>query len=212
MKSKILKGHLQYARTVLQGCNELVKRVMDIKLERKESKWAKTTDKYLQLLQMKANDIRVKKKEYIDKDIKEWDAKQWTEEVNSKSSLQLYQAGKRHIKEDTTYDDTPESTILFQARTNSLPLEDRKRHSKEETSYRLCRTETENLEHFILNCKNLMNVRNNVRNLQRPHAENKLQIMRDFLFNNDMWEEDEEERKESLYSLWKARKEMLKRQ
>ena len=82
---------------------------------------------------MKANDLRVKKKEYIDKDIKEWDAKQWTEEVNSKSSLQLYQAGKRHIKEDTTYDDTPESTILFQARTNSLPLEDRKRHSKEET-------------------------------------------------------------------------------
>ena len=42
MKSKILKGHLQYARTVLQGCKELVKRVMDIELERKKSKWAKT--------------------------------------------------------------------------------------------------------------------------------------------------------------------------
>ena len=49
-------------------------------------------------------ELRVKKKEYIDKDIKEWDAKQWTKEVNSKSSLQLYQAGKHHIKEDTTYE------------------------------------------------------------------------------------------------------------
>ena len=45
MKTRIMKGHLQYIRTTLQGRNELLKKVMEIELERKGSKWAKTTEK-----------------------------------------------------------------------------------------------------------------------------------------------------------------------
>ena len=37
--------------------------------------------------------------------------------------------------------------------------------------------------------------------LQRPHVENNLQITLNFLFSNDDWEEDGEERKESLLPL-----------
>ena len=47
MKTRVVKGHIQYIRNTLQGSNELLKKVIRIEMEEGKSKWAKTTKKYL---------------------------------------------------------------------------------------------------------------------------------------------------------------------
>ena len=61
MKTRILKGHLQYIRSALHGSNELIKKVISIQMERKRNKWAKVTGAYLSALNLKMYDIKVKK-------------------------------------------------------------------------------------------------------------------------------------------------------
>lgn len=58
--------------------------------------------------------------------LREWDTRRWREEMDKKTSLQIYRQHKKKIGEvDHMYDNTPASTLLFQARTNSLPLGNR---------------------------------------------------------------------------------------
>ena len=64
------------------------------------------------------------------------------------------------------------------------------------------------MEHFLLKCNRLMDVRSNIESLQRPHIEDTQEIMRDFLFNDER-EEDAEERKEKLHCLWRIRQKRL---
>ena len=42
--------------------------------------------------------------------------------------------------------------------------------------------------------------------LQHPQKEDREEVLKDFLFNKDKNEGEMEEKKRSLYSLWKARK------
>ena len=53
MKSRIVKGHLHYIQGALRGRYELVKRIVNAEIEKKKSKWAKITKKYLDLLGLK---------------------------------------------------------------------------------------------------------------------------------------------------------------
>lgn len=209
MKTRVMKSHVQYMRSALQGSNELLKKVMKLQMEKQKSKWSKETSKYLQLLGLKIYDLETKGKGEIAKSVEKWDVVQWKEEVNAKTSLQVYKVGKENVQEDPVYDNTPASVILYQARSNSIPLEDKKRFSNEVTLCRLCKKEVEDLAHFILECNKLNEVRTVIPSLQRPYKEDKNQVMRDFLFSTENEARDMEEKKLSLYELWRARKKML---
>ena len=116
------------------------------------------------------------------------------------------------MQEDPIYDNTPALVILFQARSNSLHLEDRKRHVGEETLCRLCQKECENLVHFILKCEKLNETRKAIPPLQHPQKEDDEEILKDFLFNEKQNEEEMEKKKGWLYRLWKTRKSLLMKQ
>ena len=122
----------------------------------------------------------------------------------------MYQSAKNNIKEETIYDNTPASVVLFQARTNSLPLEDRKRHESKETTCRLCGEETEDLGHFILSCTKLSEIRSQISPLQRPYISDKSYILKTFVFDTEEDHDGMQRRKEWLYQLWRARKKVLK--
>ena len=49
MKTRVIKGHIQYIQGVLQGKHDL-KRIVKVRLERKKSKWARMTSKYLETM------------------------------------------------------------------------------------------------------------------------------------------------------------------
>ena len=201
MKTKVIKGHLQYIRNTLQGNNMLLKEIMVTQMEEGYTRWAKTTNTYLHQIKLKLEDMNTVIKGEIKEYMRKWDEEKWKEEMESKTSIKIYRKYKLHIEEDQIYDNTQASTILYQARTNTLQLSDRNRFGKESTACKLCKAEIEDLEHFLLHCQTLNNVRQEINTLQQPYIEDHDKIMMDFLFN----QEEMEARKEGLYQMWKCR-------
>ena len=109
------------------------------------------------------------KKEELNKHIASWDSEKWKEEVKSKTSLDIYRRWKQKVKEEDVYDNTTASVVLFQARTNTLPLNSRKRFTKESTKCDLCQGENEDLRHFLLECTGLSDIRKRNLALQQPY-------------------------------------------
>ena len=122
-------------------------------------------------------------KEYMRK----WGEGKWKEEMESKTSIKIYRKYKMHIEEDQIYDNTEALTILYQARANTLQLSDRNRFGKESTACKckLCISEIEDLEHFLLHCQTLNNVRQEINILQQPYIEDHDNIIMDFLFDQE---------------------------
>ena len=146
-------------------------------------------------------------KSTLKKCLREWDGRQWKEELDARSSIMTYRSGKTSIKEDPIYDNTASSLILFQARSNALPLGVRKKHTGEETTCALCGGAEEDQYHSLLECVELAEERLKIVSLQRPHLEDAKEALTNFLFNGNTVEM--EENKEGLYKLWKLRKRKL---
>ncbi|XP_043202706.1 uncharacterized protein LOC122370834 [Amphibalanus amphitrite] len=203
MKTRVIKGHLQYVRSTLQGNNQLLKEVIETQLEEKGTKWARMIITHLETLNLNQGDLRNMKKEELNKKMISWDDKRWKEEVETKTSLKVYKRWKLKIKEDDVYDNTPQSRILFQARTDTLPLNARKKFTKERTNCALCEAENEDINHFLLECPVLNEVRVNHRELQQPYLEDKEEVIMRFLFDKER--RNMEEKKQILYSMWTLR-------
>ena len=119
-----------YLRGIVEGNNDLLKEIVKEMIKDGDSKWMKTTKKYCTETGTKIEAIcsNQENKEDIEKLIKVYDTNRWVEEVNSKSSLTTYKKYKKCIKEEKEYDNTQGSALLYKARANVLPLNDRKRH------------------------------------------------------------------------------------
>ena len=91
---------------------------------------------------------------------------------------------KIKIKEEFYYN-KKSSRMNFKLRTNTLSLNDRKRHKQEDTKCPMCHHNNEDLKHFLLHCTNLDMPRMNILGLflQRPRIENNNKIIGDLLFN-----------------------------
>ncbi|XP_043192465.1 uncharacterized protein LOC122365374 [Amphibalanus amphitrite] len=203
MKTRVMKGHLQYVRSTLQGNNQLLKEVIETQLEEKSTKWAKMINAHLETLNLSQKDLRDLKKEELNQNMIRWDDKRWKEEVETKTSLRIYKRWKLKVKEDDVYDNTPQSRILFQARTNTLPLNSRKRFTKEKTNCVLCDEQNEDLKHFLLECPILSEIREKCPELQQPYWEDKEEVIMKFLFDDNR--KHMEDKKQILYSMWKLR-------
>ena len=106
------------------------------------------------------------------------------------------------MQEETIYDNTPASTILYQAKMNTLKLNGRKRFVNKNTTCEICKT-GEHLKHFLLVCGKLSAIRISILELQQPYEEDKERVIANFLFIKEI--QDMERNKESLYQMWKMR-------
>ena len=77
-----------------------------------------------------------------------------------KKKPQNIQSLKKEIKEDKYYDNRESSKYLFLARSNTLPLNIKRKYTGGDTKCKLCNTENEALVHFLINCKKLEHKRN----------------------------------------------------
>lgn len=126
--------------------------------------------------------------------------------MGSKSTLLIYQQYKNNIKEEQFYDNRPSSITLYRARTNCLPLFDRKRHQHQDTTCRICDQTEETLEHFLLDCTGYQDIRQENKALQQPYTENRTEIIGKLLFE----EANIESTKETLSKMWKLRTQQFK--
>ena len=155
---------------------------------------------------MKWDEVKTTNKAGIKKRIRKEDTRKWKEELESKSSLNLYKRFKKEIKEERVYDNRFSARLLGRARANTLDLNDRKRFQRGDTSCGLCKAEKEDLRHFLLDCREL-EYRRNQNLLEKAKGENEEETMGNLLFN--MKGTDLEEVKGMLWKLWVAREARL---
>ncbi len=84
--------------------------------------------------------------------------------------------------------------VLFECRTNTLSLNDRKRFNGGNTECAFCGYEKEDLGHFLLWCPAYILSRRENEYLHQPYDEGEKKIIGDLLFGNDI-----EKDKETIY-------------
>lgn len=162
-----MKTKLNFIRHIKQDENQLLQEILEDVIVKSKDPWVKTVNKYLRELNLNINKIGKMNKEEINNKIRQWDSECWVAELETKKSLSTYMKYKKEIKSETPiYDNTQESDILFQARTNTLNLGWRKKHLNEDTTCQLCKAKEEDLKHFLLHCPALQQHRNTCSHLQ----------------------------------------------
>ena len=162
----------------------------------------------MEILQININMIETYSVMTIKNMIKNYDNNHWHEDLKNKSTLKLYRQLKFSIQDDQKlYDNTAASTTLFEARSGTLRLNDRNRHTRGDTRcplIPLCNHEYEDLEHFLLMCDSLKCTRMKIVGLQRPHKDHEITITQFLLFNESN-EECIMRNKDDLQKLWNHR-------
>ena len=159
MKSRFIKDRLLFTKNMMESKNGLVRKVLDNVMKDKKNSWKKKTDEYMKIAGISLRDLEKMSKQKIKKKIYELDTRWWREEMETKTTLEIYRECKQEIKEEIIYNNGEASRLLFRARSNTMALNDRFRHDKGEnkrhTGCPICGAEYENLEHFVLHCPKL---------------------------------------------------------
>lgn len=206
-----MKTKLLFVKHILEDNNLTREIFMQQYQAKKESKWISQIKSYMIKLELNLTKIETYTKEDIKKLTKSYDDKLWLEDLQIKSTLTLYQKYKFEIKdEQDIYDNTAASTILFEARTGTLRLNDKNRHQNKSTSCNLCKHTYEDLEHFLLQCPSLMETRKECVLLQQPYNEDREKIIAMFLLFDVHNEETILKHKNVLYNMWQTRSRLIR--
>ena len=203
MKTRIMKGRMQYLRSIKERNNDLLKKIL-LDMEDRKFAWFLETEKYAEELKIDLRRINDVTKKQINDRAQHYDEQVWNEERQEKSSLTHYNRMKPKLKEEKFYDNSFASVLLYKARTNTLPLNDRGRHVNGDTSCGLCGEGIEDLQHFLLRCPMLMDVRASDLRLQRPFGAEEEDVITTYLSE----EAEIEKSKEILYLMYMKREKL----
>ena len=155
METRFMQTKLLFVKSMMDGENELLKEILYNVRGDNKNLWNKKLNDYLSVLGIRFNRLKVMSNQEIIKSTRNFDTENWVKEIEKKTSIHIYRKFKTEIKEEQIYRNDFSSTLLFQARSNTLPLNIEKRFRNESTICELCKVEGENLEHFILKCRSL---------------------------------------------------------
>ena len=141
VKKRVINGRINYIKGIQSNRNKLLETILWTIETEQETKWIKTTRKYMNVTNINFNDIRLNSKEYLKQFMIKWDRNIWEDELEMKTSLQIYKKFKNDFGEEEIYDNRPSSTILYKARSNTLQLNDRNRHTNKEIHCLVCDTD-----------------------------------------------------------------------
>jgi len=203
METRIIKNRLKYDHYLRHGGNKMLEIIRE-DMENKKHSWIRETKKYGEKVEI-GKDRRCNEKmiDHIDRKCREYDTSEWRKEVETKTSLYIYKEWKRNVGEVAYCEGNYESRLWLEARTNTLTLRDRKRFVGESVECIICGYEREDLMHFILDCPSLMEERQKIVELQRPHEEDARRIVGRFLFE----EHDVERKMKGLKKMYCLRNE-----
>ena len=127
--------------------------------------------------------------------------------MQEKVSLKLYREWRDKIGgQESVYENSEASLIMFRCRSNTLNLADRKRFQNQPTTCVMCEWEYENLAHFLLQCPAYREERRENLVLQQPYKENEDNIIGKLLFNGQYIEKN----KKTIIKFWKIREKKIK--
>ena len=99
---------------------------------------------YDDLVRMDESKIRVR--------VRSYDNRAWYENLGELTDRDVYKKFKGSVGRSFGYDNRFESDLLFKARSNTLDLNNFRRHTGGVMVCDLCGADREDLEHFIFSC------------------------------------------------------------
>ena len=153
-EARMIEARLMMAKSIYESKNEWMKEILRKVRESPGNPWNRGLNRYMEKVGINYEELIEMGKIEVKRKIREYDTRRWKEGLERKASVRIYRENKREVKEGKVYDNRRSSQILFQARANSMRLNERNRHREEgETSCEICgEGELENLGHFLLAC------------------------------------------------------------
>ena len=91
VKKRVINGRLNYIKGIQSNRNKLVETILWTIETEQETKWIKPTRKYMNVTNIHFNNISLNSKEYLKQFMIKWDRNIWEDELEMKTSLQIYQ-------------------------------------------------------------------------------------------------------------------------
>ena len=129
VRTRIIQARLILVKSIIEGDNTLLKQVLEVIIRVGKGRWYSTLMEYLedvgitydQLIRMDRSEIKVK--------VRNYDNRMWYENLNQLTDRELYRRFKKSVGRSYGYDNREVSDLLFRARSNTLGLNDFKRHN-----------------------------------------------------------------------------------
>ena len=90
VKKRVIIGILNFIKRIQSNRNKLLETILWTIETEQETKWIQTTMKYMNVPNIHFNDIRLNSKEYFKQFMIKWDRNIWEDELEMKTSLQVY--------------------------------------------------------------------------------------------------------------------------
>ena len=212
MRWRMVKGKLLYLiRKLKSDGNCILREIITKELREGTAKWVKQLGKDMETLGMNQN-IEIYTKSQIIKIINEKDGEEWRAGMERKVTLRRYQDRKTEIKEETWFKNENKYATMMRARSDTLQLKWRSWGNDEEKLCPLCQLQTETLEHFLIDCDSLQNIRNKYLELQRPIIlSGKETLIAQILLLVENTDEKNTQYLNLVEEMWKMRKSILQR-
>ena len=122
---------------------------------------------------------------------------------NGKKGKPKYlQNAEERNKRGMVYGNRYSSVLLFKAKTDTLPLNYKNRHTGGDINCVICGEPREDRNHFLLDCPEYSEIRSELKELQQPYEEDRKRVIGKLLFE----ETNLEKKKEVLQKLWEKRR------
>ena len=155
VRSRVIQARLILVKSIIEGDNTLLKQVLEVIMRVGKGRWYSTLIEYLGDVGMTYDDLIRMDRSEIKIKVRNYDNKVWYDNLNLLTDREVYRRFKRSVGHSYGYDNRLESDLLFRARSNTLDLNDFRRHNGGETKCDLCGADREDLIHFILLCPSL---------------------------------------------------------
>ena len=124
-ESRDMKNKLLFLKHCLTDAgNDMLKEIVLEELEKPETNWIKTIKKYLQTMNMSVNNTINLSINQIKSKIKKWDNDKWIQNMETKSTLDIYISHKKFIEEERGFRiiNGIKYNIMIKARSNTFKL------------------------------------------------------------------------------------------
>ena len=205
-KARDMKSKLMYLKHIFDpDGNELVRLIFEKEREDGRSKWIIKVEEYMREIGIDYKFIQDMKVNEIKGKINEWDTREWINGLNTKSTMKLHRRFKNEIREEKWFRNGYKWSIMMNARADTLKLRWREWMTSDGKVCTICRSSEETLEHFILDCQGLQEVREKYIELQRPMVEDREEVMANVLMYDKCSWTKKEYYVDMIYELWNER-------
>ena len=211
--SRDIKNKLLFIKHAYsENNNKLLKNIIYNEITKKETVWSKNVNNYMAELNLNPTRLTLLSKEQIKKEIYKWDTNLWKEQLSNKITMTRYRSQKENIQETSWFRNGFKHSLMMRARADVLNLQWRnhgENNNSNDKNCPLCLQADETLDHFLLDCNSLQDIRNQHIILQRPVNRDREEILNKLLlFNTE--NEQTEYYLQLLSQLWTRRTKLLK--